>query len=369
MENNKKLLKMGSVKDIYACGEDNLVFQFSDRFSIFDWGEMPDLLNGKGKSLANMTEKLFTFLGDKENWKNWDKDLVVSERYSNTKVYERLITKGLKHHFLKKISDDEVLVKKVDVLKPHIEKNNGKEVFNYEIYKKRPIGCLVPLEVVFRFGITDGSSLLDRVEDKSYLDSIGLIETPKVGDQFGFPIIEFSTKLEPSDKYIKYEMVKEIAGLNDFEFNYLHQLTSLLALRLKDYFNEYDIDLIDGKFEFSFADLLNFNDRDFQLVDAIGPDELRLSYKGKRLSKEILRQYYKDSKWYGVLSTAKNEAKKRGLSDWKTICLDEHGCRPEKLDTHYKEKVEQMYQCLGTLFQNPDRVLVKNNLDSLTEVF
>jgi len=49
---------MGSVKDlqiIHAAKPDKLGigrFYFSDRYSVFDWGEMPDLITNKGKALA-----------------------------------------------------------------------------------------------------------------------------------------------------------------------------------------------------------------------------------------------------------------------------------------------------------------------------
>ena len=53
-ENWPKLKYRGSVKDIYGPDEDGaLFFRFSDRYSIFDWGEMPDQLTNKGKSLAH----------------------------------------------------------------------------------------------------------------------------------------------------------------------------------------------------------------------------------------------------------------------------------------------------------------------------
>ena len=51
---------MGSVKDLLvteAAYEDRPgvgTFVFSDRYSVFDWGEMPDHIPGKGKALAVM---------------------------------------------------------------------------------------------------------------------------------------------------------------------------------------------------------------------------------------------------------------------------------------------------------------------------
>ena len=39
------------------------------------------------------------------------------------------------------------------------------------------------------------------------------------------------------------------------------------------------------------------NERHFVLVDSIGPDELRLTFKGTQLSKQNLRNSYKNSNW------------------------------------------------------------------------
>ena len=55
---------MGSVKDLQILKrpEGNKLglgrFNFSDRYSVFDWGEMPDLIEGKGASLC-MTSAYF----------------------------------------------------------------------------------------------------------------------------------------------------------------------------------------------------------------------------------------------------------------------------------------------------------------------
>ncbi len=52
------LIHKGSTKDVYQKGT-NYLFRFSDRYSVFDWGEMPDLLEGKGASLAEFTKILY----------------------------------------------------------------------------------------------------------------------------------------------------------------------------------------------------------------------------------------------------------------------------------------------------------------------
>ncbi len=51
---------MGSVKDLEVTKRPTKHkmgvgrFHFSDRYSVFDWGEMPDLIDGKGEALCMM---------------------------------------------------------------------------------------------------------------------------------------------------------------------------------------------------------------------------------------------------------------------------------------------------------------------------
>ena len=56
---------MGSVKDLDVLKEAGNKkpgigrFIFSDRYSVFDWGEMPDHIPGKGKALSILTAYFF----------------------------------------------------------------------------------------------------------------------------------------------------------------------------------------------------------------------------------------------------------------------------------------------------------------------
>jgi phosphoribosylaminoimidazole-succinocarboxamide synthase len=55
------------------------------------------------------------------------------------------------------------------------------------------------------------------------------------------------------------------------------------------------------------------------LVDAIGPDELRILKDGVQLSKEFLRTFYRGTDWYGQVNQAKKQAKEQGVADWKRL--------------------------------------------------
>jgi phosphoribosylaminoimidazole-succinocarboxamide synthase len=362
-----KLLFEGSVKNILgekSENNDQLIFEYSDRYSVFDWGAMPDLLESKGKSLNYMAWLFFEVLGKSETWSNWELNDTYKKVWGENSLLKRFSSKGMNHHMLGMISNENyenhynnvnsdntsnmLAVKAVKVVHPESHKKDGKLVWDYNFYKERPKNCLVPLEVIFRFGLEEGSSLLRRANNKEYCDSLGLTKPPVAGDSFDLPIIEFSTKLETTDRYIPYEEAAEIAGLNSNEINNLKDMVGLLACRLKDIFGDLGISLLDGKFEFAFSENVDENgDREFVIVDSIGPDELRLSYQDVRLSKENLRRFYRETPWYGGVQKSKDLADQRGEKDWKSICEGELKLSPPKMDQKSLEIFSMMYKTLA----------------------
>jgi len=354
----KNLLCEGSVKDIYTLEqEDHLLFRYSDDYSIFDWGKMPNQIQYKGISLAHTAQAFFRFIENPERWKNWSR----RGKWEHSSIYQKLCERGFVHHALG-LGDKNgqpvyyntltryLLVKRVNVLKPQLVNQAGKQHYDYQAFRnlrKKLTNHLVPLEVIFRFGVPEGSSLLKRTDSRDYLKQLGLFYKPKEGQRFITPVIEFSTKLEEEDRYVSYEEAKNIAGLNDDEFEILKILTTLLSERLYDCFQKIGGELWDGKFEFAFTEG-DGDTRGFQLVDSIGPDELRImnSY-GIQLSKEFFRQLYAQTPWKGAIDKAKVLASSRGLVDWKKICLEELNMAPEKLIPEFFRKGEEIYTALA----------------------
>jgi phosphoribosylaminoimidazole-succinocarboxamide synthase len=336
------MLYEGSVKNVRgAAGVSPYIFEFSDRYSIFDWGQMPDLLDGKGAALAWMSDFFFRFLGDAKNWQDWK----APEAMAALPQMKTLQETGMKHHALGLLSGQPrcLSVQPVDVLRPDSQNAMGKLVWDYSAYAAKPQNTLVPLEVIFRFGVPEGSSLLQRTGDAAYCRDIGLDTAPKSGDMFDLPVIEFSTKLETSDRYLSYAEAQEIAALEAAEFEALRDLTRLAALRLRDLFAGIGVTLWDGKLEFAF-DLCGADGlRGFQLVDSIGPDELRLTLDGVHLSKEALRNVYRGGHWYAQIDIAKKLAASRGDKDWKRICTDELNAAPAPLPADVKKQAEMIY--------------------------
>ena len=73
MESTKgELLYEGSVKNLRRANEpSHVVFEYSDHFSVFDWGRMPDELPGKGASLALCTAGVFDAVERPETWRDF----------------------------------------------------------------------------------------------------------------------------------------------------------------------------------------------------------------------------------------------------------------------------------------------------------
>ncbi len=344
-----KLLHTGSVKNIYTSEQESLyLFEFSDRYSVFDWGAMPDELPLKGEALAVMANFFFQQFAQTKFWRG----LAFSHQASPTlelekKLVERFAEKGLPHHSVglaPELSEEGLaLINQTErsrllAVRPvHVPR--GESV---RFYQNKPTDCLVPLEVIFRFGLTPGSSFWSRSTDQKYLAELGLSKMIKEGESFPFVIVEFSTKLESADRPLTYLEAQELAGLSETEFLQLIAQTRVQAIALKSLFDKAGVNLIDGKFEFAFEKNLIAGERQFELVDSIGPDELRIDYKGIQLSKESLRQIYRRDPWYEALLAAKKKAPTMPGKSWKSLCELE----PPQLLPAQKKCISEMYLIL-----------------------
>jgi phosphoribosylaminoimidazole-succinocarboxamide synthase len=377
-----KLVYEGSVKRLLERADNpkRLYFQFTDDFSVFDWGKMPDTIAKKGLSLALMGAYFFETLstpGTFERLKTSPHLNGLNQDFLNelfqSKEYISLCDRGLAHHYFG-LNDGEKTFALSDLLQAKIPQNIYLEVAKASVFapssknfganriyfypekiesplKKR----LIPLEVVFRFGMPQGSSLKGRLEkNPDYMRELGLKTMPSEGDLFEIPVIEFFTKLEPEDRHLSYQEAVLLARLNQNQFEALLATTRALALALRHIFGEHEIALFDGKFEF----LLDQEKDIILLADSIGPDELRLIYRGHHLSKELVRQYYQDSKWATAVKEAKRLSKIDPSTDFKERCINELNETPEPIKADKKCLIDLLYPVLASTLTG------KNLLDS-----
>lgn len=371
IEKTYPLVYRGSVKNIRMVREPKMrspgryVFAFTDDYSVFDYGKMPDKIRGKGSAIAMMSAYLFEALEDPSAWKSlfrkasvWDRagGKKARDRLENSAAGRRLLAEGLATHYLGLLDRDgrcvrfdqlrtpsnRILVKAVPVIAPKQVTVHQKTVWDYSVFHPGLPQFLIPLENVFRFGVPKGSSLLDRLrKDPAYGREIGLDWIPREGQWLQRPVLEFFSKLEPLDRHLRLEEALNFCGLRGEQFQALCDLSLLVAVFLYSLFLEKGLDLWDGKFEF-----VKTGD-DLLLADSITPDELRITYKGAQLSKEPLRQYYKkqDVPFHRAMTAAKTE----GLSTAspRRAVQARLGRGPKRLEPGFRKVAEQMYLSLA----------------------
>jgi phosphoribosylaminoimidazole-succinocarboxamide synthase len=297
-----KLFYPGSSKNIWDLGE-YFAFEFLDQYSIFDWGKMPDLIPDKGKYSCRLTSV----------------------------VYQYLESHGVLTHRLAAKSDEGVTmslgeawlpVKKVEVLRPIWVTSESR--YDYSAYQHRPARALIPMEWVFRFGVTAGSSYLKRYP-----------HTP-VGQVWSQPILECFTKLEAGDRYLSDREACEISHMGFYDFQKWQKQITEVAMLLQKLFQHAGFTLWDGKLEWAWYDA------DQMLVDAVTLDELRIEdqISGEIWGKECLREFYRGTDWYQRWQELKHVC--LGQEAWQQA--ESLGLRPPSAPADLIRQVSRQYR-------------------------
>ena len=339
---------MGSVKDLRILKKPNGKklgrgrFVFSDRYSVFDWGEMPDHIAHKGAAI--------TLLGGY--------------------FFEKLEEMGIPTHYVELVEDDAAKklsdlkkptntmeIKLLHVIKPLLEGTQ----YNYSIYQRKNSGFLIPLEVIYRNFLPSGSSVFKRLNRGEITpQDLGLEKMPVPNQRLKPPLLDVSTKLEVTDRYLTWTEAQQISGLNDTEITELRNLTNTVNTLITDEFSRIGLVNEDGKIEVGFN-----HKRRLMLVDVLGTlDECRFTFNGLPVSKEIARIYYRNTEWYQAVE----EAKKKDRQNWKKICR----LHPEPLPSRLSLLISQIYcACTNEITENEwfkDIPLLKDILKEIKEI-
>jgi phosphoribosylaminoimidazole-succinocarboxamide synthase len=325
-----KTIYVGSVKNLRVKFRPTksrpgvYLFEFTDNFSIFDYGKMPDAIPGKGAATAVCSAYFFERAASAQAWRDfaasslWKavKSPELRDELLGGKALKRLMQKGMPTHYRGILAPDgravcldrlkapsNVLeVNAANIVHPKDMFYGGRRIWNYNHVHDGLTNYLVPLECVFRFGMPEGSSLVKRLHTMpDYHHELGLKQVPKPGAMLPRPVLEFFSKLEPADRLLSHELALNVCGLRNEDFLTVAHYTLLLALFMHREFAKAKVVLWDGKFEF-------VNLGGIALGDAITPDELRLTLRDVQLSKEPVRQYYR--KYEPAFVAAMDQAKK-----------------------------------------------------------
>ena len=173
---------MGSVKDLEAIKKPTKKnmgvgrFHFSDRYSVFDWGEMPDLIESKGEALCMMGAYCFERLQEKDIRTHY-RGLVDKKgkvlRFDELKEPSHIMEINL-----------------LNVYRPKAVTHEGKLGYDYSVYMPKPRNCLIPLEIIYRNGLPEGSSVFKRLEEGAItIETLGLDHYPRPGERLSKPIL------------------------------------------------------------------------------------------------------------------------------------------------------------------------------------
>lgn len=237
----------GSVKDLYLFREKGIEYvlmKFTDCFSVFDIGRMPNTIPGKGKNLARFSKYIYEALN---------------------KTFKTSCADHLK------TQEDEIILRYFKAYKPVLHN----EVYDYHENTAHKNNKMIPLECIFRYGVPQGSSLIKRGYQPNTI--------------FDEPLVEFTTKYEKKDRLLTLDEAFQISGIERKYFDALIEYTKEISLFLKDLFEKKQLRLWDGKFEFAIDEHNNI-----LLADVITPDELRMDLDGEILSKQLLRNFCKE---------------------------------------------------------------------------
>jgi phosphoribosylaminoimidazole-succinocarboxamide synthase len=328
---------MGSVKDLEVLEKPTADqmgvgrFHFSDRYSVFDWGEMPDHIDEKGAALCLMGAYCFEWLENKGVETHY-RGLV--DKNGKVVTFEELETPS-----------STMEVNLVNVYKPETRVAHGKVKYDYSVYTMNLKNCLIPLEIIYRNGLPEGSSVFKRLEQgKVTLKDLGLDHHPRPGERFTKPIFDVSTKLEEADRYVTWEEAKQIAGLTTQEVAAVKAVLSKVNDAISRIASHAGLENEDGKIELAFN-----NERQLMVVDVVGTlDECRFTYGGVNVSKEVARQFYKKTSWYNDIEEAKKTAEAQGVKDWKTLCKSQ----PPKLNEQLKTIISEIYMAAANEMTN-----------------
>lgn len=310
------ILYRGETKNLRGKpGEGPYIIEFSDRYSVFGWGEMPDALQGKAEGLAFLAWFFFDHLGKPESWQ----DNAIFTGINGGARLQRLAAEGLSHHMIGLAGGDlRPLSLDREILSP--SKQLLVKPLSYPddaVRDDQAADRVLPFTANFTF---DGDKLAVAYAD-----------------------------LEDGD-ILSHASAIAKGKLSAAELDELELLAKLVALRLRATCKQVGADLAEGRLHFAVMGAAGAAPRDFMLVDSLGPDELRMYIGATELSQDVLRQAYYGSNWIAAVSKAKAMAEERGERDWKRICQEELKAHPPLLSPIVKEKATMVYKSLAREF-------------------
>jgi phosphoribosylaminoimidazole-succinocarboxamide synthase len=291
-------------------------FIFRDVYSVFDWGKMP---MPEGSSVDNTTIVLMAALN-----------------------FEMMQRRGLKTHYIGMVDDRGEIVSFQDVADRHLGPVGGPQPlpnkirvryvnklpvpfaegqYDYSAFQEPPANNFVyPLEFIFRNSLGKDASVWKRIaRGEISLSDFGLPETLKPGDKLPSPVLDYSTKFESEDRYLRPEEAMKLAGLSPNRFANINEAILMADRLLTDDARSLGFVHEDGKVE-----MVRLGDNEDAFGDVAGTwheDRYLFGPDGKKISKQPYRDVNRllNPEWAAEIDQRKAEARERGIKDWKSL--------------------------------------------------
>lgn len=310
-------------------------FKANPVFSVFDYGTIQPAIPLDNSTITLMAAYNFELLREKG----------IESHYQGLVCPNGEVISA-KEAIRRKTAPDTIRVQFVNRLLPEFDDEKG--VWDYSAFHNGEVQCYVhPLELISRNGLPEASSVWKRVKKGDIsMSDLGLPEEFQPGDTVPeelIPILDYSTKFEPDDRYLSPEEARQIAGLSPERFDGLNDTTRKASMIMTEYADSRGFSRADGKVE----QITYFEDG--KPVDVLGDavctwHEDRLTIHGIGISKQRIRNKVKalNQEWYEDIQRAKEEAKSKGLPSFKNL-LDK--------SIKYNSPSAEFFEAVNNLFR------------------
>ncbi len=248
---------------------------FSDKYSVFNWGDMPDQIPNKGAATAILSAFFFESLGKKDLQTHY-LGLFENKRVRNLKQLgtpTNAIEIGLFRTLPLKVTE-------ID--------------YDYSSYQDVKSIYRFPFKIIYRNHLSKKSNILKRqVKEEIILEGSGFDGALKLENKLETPFLEFVTTLESDQRYIDWEEASKIAGLQKEELSELRAFALFVNDVIVKAFFRIGVVVENGKLEIGFD-----QDRRLTLLNAAGTlEENRLTLEGFPIGLELAEIFYSRTQW------------------------------------------------------------------------
>jgi phosphoribosylaminoimidazole-succinocarboxamide synthase len=226
------------------------VFEYTDHYSVFHYGRMPDAIPGKGEATCRMAAFNFALLAEA----------------------------GVPTHFRRFIPPNRI---EFDLAR----------IPEHEPSPATPEGGsrLVPVQVLYRNELPQGSSVHRRLAAGTFPSTTAELSTAvSAGTTLAQPLLEYATMLEPVNRYLNRDEAQHLSAVDADQFATMTDLAITVNDVLSHHAREVGLTHCDGKIEY-----LVDGDGRIVVADSPGtPDECRLMFDGVHCGKQVLRNWY-----------------------------------------------------------------------------